>query len=115
VVDTEIEDAMRLVPIMNALANKWCVQLSHTEFKAAVWIINRTIRWGKGAEVIPRRHVLKGVPNSETGPAGLSYRAWLKCVRGLEREGIIQVEHTKFGLGIQVIYQRILVGPMGRT
>lgn len=110
-VDVETKDALRLVPILNAIADRWGERLTGAEYKAMSWIINRTLRWGKSAEVIPRRHVLKGVPNSETGPAGISYRSWLYCVRSLEREGLIQVEHSEFGLAIAVVHQRILKGP----
>lgn len=103
------------VAIVNALADNWSC-LSHAEYRAASWIINRTIRWNNGAELIMRRHVMKGVPNIDTGPLGMSYRHWLRCIRALETAGIIQTESTEYGLGVQVIYQRILKGPkQGRT
>lgn len=98
------------VAIVNALADNWSC-LSHAEYRAASWIVNRTIRWNSGAELIPRRHVEKGVPNIETGPLGMTYRHWLNCLRVLEGAGVIQTEATEYGLVIQVIYQRILKGP----
>jgi hypothetical protein len=109
-------ESNRYVAILNAMTDLWTIRLSHAEFKAAMWIIGRTIRFDKGAEIIPRRHVLKGVPNWPTGPVGMSYRGWLNCVRALESEGLIQVEITEYGFGIQIVHQRILKGPKeGRT
>ena len=102
--------SQQFVAIVSALNDKWSC-LSHAERAAASWIIHRTIRWNKGAEIIPRRHVLKGVPNIDTGPLGMSYRHWTRCLRALEVHGAIQTEATEYGIHVQVIYQRILKGP----
>jgi hypothetical protein len=78
-----------------------------------VFILNRTVRFDKWDEVIPRRHIMYGVPNYPTGPLGMSYRQWQRCVRALGREGLIQYAASEVGYGVVVIPQRVLQGPLG--
>ena len=60
------------VALTNALLDLWGERLSAAEYRAMSFIINRTIRFDKWDEVIPRRHVMNGVPNFPTGPLGMS-------------------------------------------
>ena len=97
----------------NALWDKWAYHLSHTQFIAAGFILQRTVRFNKTAEIIPRRHVLRGIPNTGMMGIDMSYRTWLRCLRVLETEGLIQTERSEMGLAIEIIFQRLFKGPKG--
>jgi hypothetical protein len=103
------------VQLTNALSDLWGERLSAVDFRAMMFIINRTIRWDNTGELIPRKHVLGGVPNTSTGPSGLSYATWKRCTRTLRGEGLIQTEITKRGMVIEVIPQRVTGGPLGSS
>lgn len=103
------------VALTNALLDLWSERLTLAECWAMTFIINRTIRFDKWDEVIPRRHVMHGVPNYPTGPLGMSYRHWLRCLRVLSAEGLIQYIGTEVGIAVEVIPQRVIQGPMGKT
>lgn len=100
--------------VSNAIDNKWSGALKPTEFVALRFILNRTLRYGKLSEVIPRRHVMKGVPKTEHGPCGISYRQWHYCIRALRAGGLIDFQDSPEagGLVIEIQIQRIVRGPV---
>lgn len=101
------------ITLTNALLDLWGERLTHAQFRAMTLILNRTVRFDKWDEVIPRRHVMHGVPNFPTGPLGMSYKGWRNCVRALAGEGLIRYRGTEVGMAIIVTPQAILGGPLG--
>lgn len=78
-----------------------------------MFILNRTVRFDKWDEVIPRRHFIHGVPNYPTGPQRISEKAWRNCIRTLTGEGLIRSRGSDVGTAIIVTPQAILGGPLG--
>lgn len=99
------------IALMNALNDLWGA-LSYAERVVMIFILNRTVRFNKWDEVIPRRHFIEGVPNFPTGPSGISESIWRRCVRTLSAEGLIQYHGGPEGTYVLVIPQRILDGPL---
>ena len=96
----------------NALVDLWGERLNSGQFVAMMYILNRTVRWDNMGEVIPRRHIQNGVPNTPTGPLGMTYRNWLRCTRVLRSEGLIQTENIKQGTVYEVVLTRLIGGPL---
>ena len=101
------------VQLTNALFDLWACKLTHTELHVMMFILNRTVRFDKWDEVIPRRHFIHGVPNFPTGPQGISESQWRRCIRTLRSEGLIRAQGSEVGTAVIVTPQAILGGPLG--
>jgi hypothetical protein len=98
----------------NKLDDVWIKTISPNEFMVLRFIYNRTVRWNRLEENIPRRHVEHGVASIEAMGVRMSYKTWAKCLRLLRDRGLI---HFNSGLGleetlVEINLTRILRGPM---
>lgn len=85
---------------LHAITRRWLAKLSGNELNVLLFIVGRTLRFGKESERIPMRHFLQGVDSQDQAIAcgtGLSKNTVLKCIRALQEAGLITVKLIEAG------------------